>query len=144
MKKTSRMSFIAQIIKSFPMTLCCILLIWLLCFCTPPSTGLNQVVGIDKLVHIAMYLGTGGIFWMEFLRSKLFCRETTTKTFYRKIAFFSFLAFTSMSAIIELLQEFATNHRGGEWMDLISNAFGAALASIFGAFIAINKYAIKK
>jgi hypothetical protein len=49
-----------------------------------------------------------------------------------------------MSAIIELLQEFATNHRGGEWMDLISNAFGAALASIFGVFIAINKYAIKK
>ena len=144
MKKNSIFASIAQIVKRFPLTLCCIVLIWLLCFCTPPSTGLDQVIGIDKLAHIVMYLGTCGIFWAEFLRSKFFSREIRTKKFYRKIAFFSFLAFTSMSAIIELLQEFATTHRGGEWMDLISNALGAALASIFGAGVAIKKSSIKK
>lgn len=129
-------------LRHYPLTLCCIVLIWVLCFCSPPSTGLNNVIGIDKVAHVLMYFGSCGIFWMEFLRHHNTGNKPSAKSFkpaYFAIAVGSFLAFTAMSALVELLQEYATPHRSGEWFDLLANATGAALASCFGALFAKKK-----
>ena len=57
-----------QIIRRYPLSLLCIALLWVLCFCHPPQTSMDGVPGIDKLAHVVMYLGTCGIMWWEYLR----------------------------------------------------------------------------
>ncbi|MBR2862093.1 MAG: hypothetical protein IKB97_00840 [Bacteroidaceae bacterium] len=138
----SPLSSITTLLRRYPLTLCCIVLIWVLCFCTPPSTGLNNVIGIDKVAHVLMYFGSCGIFWMELLRHRSAKDNTEvnpSKSDYWSVALGSFAAFTAMSGLVELLQEFATPHRSGEWFDLLANASGAALASCFGALFAMKK-----
>lgn len=111
----------------YKFTLCCIALIWVLCFCTPPSVdGLDDVVGIDKVVHVLMYLGTCSILWWEYLR----CHAEAD---WKKLLLLAVASPILMSGIIELLQEYATTHRGGDWWDFAANSLGVILAAIGGA-----------
>jgi VanZ family protein len=37
--------------------------------------------------------------------------------------------------MVELLQEYCTTYRGGDWLDFAANTMGAVLASMVGYFI---------
>ena len=39
------------------------------------------------------------------------------------------------SGMVELLQEYCTTYRGGDWLDFAANTTGAVLASMVGYFI---------
>ena len=39
------------------------------------------------------------------------------------------------SGIIELLQSYCTEHRGGDWLDLAANTTGVLLAALVGNYI---------
>ena len=116
---------IIHIVRKYPFSILCILTIWYLSFFNPPETELEEVPFIDKWVHIIMYGGTCTILWIEYLRShttlnkgKLFC--------------WAWLAPILMSGIIELLQEYCTEHRGGDWLDFVANSIGVTLAVVLG------------
>ena len=55
------MTYIKQKIRQYPLTVICICIIWVLCFCNMPKTPLDNVRFIDKWVHIVMYAGTCGV-----------------------------------------------------------------------------------
>ena len=55
-------------IKKYPVSLFIILAVIYLSFFKPPSTEINDIPNIDKVVHICMYLGMSGMLWLEFLR----------------------------------------------------------------------------
>jgi hypothetical protein len=40
-----------------------------------------------------------------------------------------------MSGIIELIQEYCTEKRNGDWIDLMANAIGVTLAAIAGTVV---------
>jgi hypothetical protein len=40
-----------------------------------------------------------------------------------------------LSGIIELLQAYATEHRGGDWLDFAANSLGVVLATLVGYYI---------
>ena len=42
-------------IRTYPLSIITIIVIWYLSFFTPPQTELNNVPFIDKIVHICMY-----------------------------------------------------------------------------------------
>ncbi len=111
-----------KLVKQFPLTLFCVLLIWYLCLFRPPHIKqLEHIVGFDKLVHIAMYLGTCSLFWLEYLRSK---RQWSRLRLTLLAVVFPIL----MSGVIELAQTYCTDYRSGDWFDFLANSLGVLLA----------------
>lgn len=115
------------VIRKYPMSSFFFLLIWYLSFFTPPKTELDDVAFIDKWVHIAMYGGTCGTLWIEYIMRH---KSGLDKA---KLAIWAWLMPIVMSGVIELLQEYCTNgRRSGDWLDLAANATGVTLAAVFG------------
>lgn len=124
---------IKQTIRKYPLSSFFILLIWYLSFFTPPKTELDEVAFIDKWVHIAMYGGTFGTLWIEYLvKHQWQCNR-------QRLFQWAWLLPIVMSGCIELLQEYCTDgRRSGDWIDLIANALGVSLAALFG--LALRKF----
>ena len=99
-----------------------------LSFFTPPKTELDNISNIDKLAHICMYGGLCSILWIEYLRSHIQIQRIR--------AFIGGIVLPiAFSGIIELLQEYGTTNRSGDWADMIANSIGVVLAALLGQFI---------
>ncbi len=121
------MQRITYLMRKYPLSLACILLVWILSL-VPffPETPLDDVAFIDKWTHLVMYGGTCSVIWIEYLRSHLTLDR-------EKLFFYAWLCPIIMSGILELLQEYATNgHRNGDWFDFAANSTGVTLAVIIG------------
>lgn len=117
-------------IKKYPLSLLIIFAVIYLSFFKPPSTELNTVPYIDKVVHICMYFGMSGMLWLEFLRAHC---DNSSPIWHAWVG--AFLCPVIFSGCVELLQEYCTTYRGGDWMDFAANTTGAVLASLIGYFI---------
>ena len=115
-----------QIVKKYPFSICCVILIWILSFLPfPEMDSLKDVPFVDKWTHIVMYGGTCCVIWTEYVRRHLTLHG-------EKLFFYSWLMPILMSGVIELLQEYCTTYRGGEWLDLAANSTGVTLAVVYG------------
>ena len=117
---------LTKITKKYPLTLICVVLIcYLSIFLIPPKTPLDDVAFMDKWTHLVMYGGTCAVFWWEYLRNHN-----------SKVSGWTFLigclCFVAGSGVIELIQEYCTTNRAGEWLDLAANATGAAIGTLIG------------
>lgn len=99
-----------------------------LSFFTPPKTELDTVTNIDKLAHICMYGGLCSILWIEYLRTHATINRLRT-------LIGAIVLPIALSGAIELLQEYATTNRSGDWADMIANSTGALLAALLGYFV---------
>lgn len=117
-------------IKKYPVSLAIILMVIYLSFFKPPSTGLGTIPHLDKVAHVGMYFVMSGMLWLEFLRTH---KRDHTPLWHAWIG--AFLCPVLFSGIVELLQEYCTTYRGGDWMDFVANTTGAALASLVGYFV---------
>ena len=104
-------------IKKYPVSLAVILAVIYLSFFKPPSTQLSTIPNFDKVVHVCMYFGMSGMLWLEFLRAHRFACPVL------------------FSGMVELLQEYCTTYRGGDWLDFAANTTGAVLASLTAYFV---------
>ena len=114
-------------LKKYPLSWCCIALIWILSL-TPifPETPFDNVAFIDKWTHLVMYGGTCSVIWFEYLRHH-------NRLDYEKLFFYAFLLPILMSGLLELLQEYCTGgHRNGDFLDLAANATGVTVAAVIG------------
>ena len=126
------MKKISQIARKYPLSLCCIVLIWYLClFFMVPETPLNGIAFIDKWTHFVMYGGTCSVIWWEYLRH----HQTIEPV---KLLIWAFTAPILMSGIIELVQAYCTTDRQGEWLDLAANATGVVLGNAAGLLIMLQ------
>ena len=115
-----------QIAKKYPFSVCCIVLVWILSFYPfPEMESLEDVPLVDKWTHIAMYGGTCGVIWTEYVRRHL-------KLDGGKLFSYAWLLPILMSSTIELLQEYCTTYRSGEWFDLAANSTGVTIAVVYG------------
>lgn len=111
-------------LRSYPVAVALYLAVWYLSFFTPPRTELDSVRFIDKWVHIAMYGGTCGVMWAEYLKKHWGARLP------KGVLLPGWAAPIAMSGAIELLQEYCTGgRRSGDWLDLAANAMGVTLAA---------------
>lgn len=115
-------------LRNYPFSLLVILTVTYLSFFKPPSTELDHVEGFDKVVHVCMYAGLSGMLWWEFLRAH---RRHAAPRWHAWIG--ATLCPILFSGSIELLQEYATTHRGGDWMDFAANVTGVLLATLIGS-----------
>ena len=117
-------------IKKYPVSIIIILTVIYLSFFKPPSTELSKIPNIDKIVHLCMYFGMSGMLWLEFLRTH---RKLPAPMWHAWIgACFCPVLF---SGCVELLQEYCTTYRGGDWLDFAANATGAVLASLVADYV---------
>lgn len=124
------MSCLLRLIRNYPLSVLCFLVIWYLSFFTPPKTELDNVAFIDKWVHIIMYGGTSMVLWIEHLRHH---HRDNTPSNGRRLFLLAWLAPILMSGLIELLQAYCTGgRRSGDWLDLAANAVGVTLAAAVG------------
>ncbi len=110
--------------KKYPLSLAVILAVVYLSFFKPPSIGLNNTPYMDKLVHVCMYLGLSGMLWLEFWKAH---RKQEAPCWHGWIG--ACLCPVLFSGVMELLQEYCTTWRGGDWMDFAANAAGVLLAT---------------
>ena len=99
-------------IKKYPISLFIILTVIYLSFFKPPKTDLSEIPNLDKLVHICMYFGMSGMLWLEFLRAH---RRDNAPLWHAWVG--AFLCPILFSGCVELLQEYCTIYRGGDWLD---------------------------
>lgn len=126
-------------IKKYPVSLFIILAVIYLSFFKPPSTGINDIPNIDKVVHICMYLGMSGMLWLEFLRGH---KNDGSPLWHAWMG--AFACPILFSGVVELLQEYCTTYRGGDWMDFAANTTGVVLASLIGYFVCKPRMSSKK
>ena len=120
------MNVIKHFIVKYPLSCLCVAAIWVLCFCTPPHTPLDQVAFMDKWTHLVMYGGTCSVMWIEYLR----CHRRPSL---KRLFVFDWLAPVLMSGVIELLQAYCTGgRRSGDWYDFAANTTGAVIGAIVG------------
>lgn len=126
-----------RIIKQYPISILVILGVIYLSFFRPPSVPeISQIPHLDKVVHIGMYFVLSSLLWFESYRKG---RNTPTRTAWT-IAFIFPVLF---SGAIELLQEYCTSYRGGDWLDFLANSTGALLAALCFKFV-VRKQMVKR
>ena len=115
--------------KKYPFSCVLIAGIWYLSLLfNAPETPLDNVPLVDKWVHMVMYGGTFSVLWIEYIRQH-------QQPDYKKLLIWAFIAPIVMSGIIELLQEYCTKTRQGEWTDLLANSIGVVLAAVIGLIL---------
>ena len=122
--------YMVYYIKNYQVSLFIILTVISLSFFKPPSTEISKIPTIYKVVHICMSLGMSGMLWLEFLRGHV--RDNATLLHAWAGAFVWPILFSGM---VELLLEYCTTYRGGDWLEFAANTTGAVLASMVGYFI---------
>lgn len=121
-------------IKKYPFSLLIFAIILYLSFFKPPKTSLEMIPYLDKFIHISMYLGLSGVIWLEYLKSH-------RNLFKAKGIILGAMVFPVLvSGCIELIQEYCTTYRGGDWCDFMANSFGVLLASAIAYYIIKPKF----
>ena len=117
---------VRKYIHKYPLSVVCIVLVWGLSL-TPffPETPLSKVKFIDKWTHLVMYGGTCLVIWWEY-------RRKHGQPNYRRLITWGWLALVLMGGVLELLQEYTTTTRSGDWLDFAANTLGATLGSVIG------------
>ena len=119
------MRFLIQIVRKYPFSLFCILLIWVLSLAPYfPETPLDDVVFIDKWTHLVMYGGTCTVIWWEYLRHHDILN--------RSKLLFTLVGMILLGGVMELLQAYCTTTRSGEWLDFWADSIGVLLGYIVG------------
>lgn len=117
-------------LKKYPISIMVILIVIYLSFFRPPSVDIaSNIPHLDKIVHICMYLGISLVLWWEFLRN-----HKVNASFHRAWIG-ACLVPILFSGAVELLQEYCTSYRGGDWMDFVANSVGAILGSLIGFYL---------
>lgn len=103
----------------------------------PPSTGFEEIPYFDKIVHVCMYAGWSCCIWFEYALGRK-GQFRLAPAIWRGCAWP--IAF---SGCMELLQEYATDYRSGDWADFAANICGTVLGAGVGYFV-IHPYFISK
>ncbi len=115
--------------QRYPFSVFVITVVWVLSLAPFfPETPLDDIPFIDKWTHFVMYGAVSLTIWVEYLSQH-------QAPNYRRLLLWAWMAIIAMSGLLELLQEYATATRNGEWQDLFANAIGATLGTIAGLLI---------
>ena len=124
-------------IRKYPLSLLVIAAILFLSLFNPPKTKLDPITGIDKVVHVCMYMGLELIIWIEYLRNH-------TKLNWLKILLFGIIAPIALGGLMEIAQMKLTQGRSGEWADLWADVIGVLIGTAIGYFAIRTVFRKKK
>ncbi len=115
--------------RKYPISTVFIAIVWFLSL-VPffPETPLDGVPFIDKWTHLFMYgsmcLAIWGEYWWKHRQPD-----------YKRLFVWAWVMPIVMSGALELIQEYATATRQGEWNDLTANATGVTIGAVIGILL---------
>lgn len=113
-------------LKRYPLSLLTALIIVILSLMPFPEIKMVENVPLaDKWTHMVMYGGFCSVLWFEYYRLH-------NHAAFRRTLLLAILAPIVMSGTLELMQEYLTTSRSGEWMDLLANTIGVLLGALIG------------
>lgn len=125
-----------QFLKTYPLTLLIVVLIWIVCLMPIPETPLDDVTLIDKWVHIVMYLVLSMTVGHEYFHARKAAWRVSG------MALRAWLLPALMGGLVELAQAYLTTCRTGDWLDFFANALGATIG--FVLCLALSKLLAKR
>lgn len=115
-----------HIVKKYPLSCLCVIVIWILCLVPIPETPLSNINMIDKWTHLVMYGGWCGVLWIEYG----FHHHTINK---KRAFLYVFIFPILMGGAIEIVQQYCTGgNRSGDFIDFVADAIGVALGALIG------------
>lgn len=109
-------------VRSYPLTLIFVTIIWVICLIPIPETPLSGISLMDKWTHLAMYSSLSLCIAHEYWRRH---KKIGTKPLLLYIWFLPIV----MGGLIEIAQATCTNGtRSGDWLDFTANGAGSTLA----------------
>ncbi|MDH8701531.1 VanZ family protein [Dysgonomonadaceae bacterium PH5-43] len=112
------MSILLQI-KQYWISILLSSVILFLCFMSTEPLPAVPMTDFDKVVHFLMFLALSGTVFFD--NTSYFKKRIT----YQRIVWGSFFFPIVFSGLIEILQEYATTYRSGDWMDFFYDTMGA-------------------
>lgn len=117
---------LANYIKTYPVSIFLALVIIVLSLIPFPDIELAKDVPLaDKWTHMVMYAGLSSVIWWEY-----WCHHRTMNPL--RVFFGAVVTPIVLSGTLELLQEYATTTRAGEWLDLLANSIGVLIGAVVG------------
>ena len=110
-------------LKKYPLSLAVIVAVIYLSFANMSSTGVSSIPHLDKVAHVCMYFGMGGMLWLEFHRAH---RRHPAPRWHAWVG--AVACPIAFSGAVELLQAYCTTSRSGDWLDFAANVGGVLLA----------------
>ena len=121
-----------RFIKDYLFSIFIFLIITYLSLTQPPKIGTLLFKGWDKVVHICMYGGLSGVFWIEFLLKH---KKRKEKANYIYAVTGGVLYPILVGGALELCQTYFTRYRSGDWLDILANTTGVFLATLIAWFV---------
>jgi VanZ family protein len=112
-----------KFLKAYKVSVLITVVILILCFMDTASLPQAPMINFDKLVHLIMFMGLSGVIFFD---NTIYLKR---KINFRRIFLGSFLLSTLLSGAIEIMQEYFTVARSGDWMDFVFDGIGAFLGS---------------
>ncbi|MCM1109184.1 MAG: VanZ family protein [Clostridium sp.] len=116
---------IVKYIRKYPLSLFTVGVVWFLSLFTPPKIDIGEIAFFDKWAHFVMYGGLCSVIWGEYWRSHAVPHPG-------RLFLWAVVAPVVMSGVIELVQEYGTENRTGDWLDLAANSVGVVLGAVIG------------
>lgn len=114
--------------KYYPLSIMAVAVIIFLSLFNPSEVGLEDIRIWDKMAHTLMYAGVASVIWFEYLLN-----HAILKTLPAVLATILFPILLGIS--MELLQEYLTKYRSGDWHDAIANTIGVVLGAVLGLLV---------
>lgn len=121
-----------NILKSYPLSVLSVVVIWVLCLIPIPETPLSDIRMIDKWTHFVLYGGLCAIVWAEYGRQH-------TRPLNKQAWIFTLLLPVIMGGLIEIVQATCTGGtRSGDIMDWVADNIGVLLGQLIGIPLALT------
>ncbi|GHS99306.1 membrane protein [Bacteroidia bacterium] len=115
---------IITLLKKYWITISLSALILVLCFMNTAELPEAPMTNFDKLVHLLMFMGLSGVVFFD---NTNYLRKPVSR---QRIFWSSFLFPVLFSGFIEIMQEYFTTNRTGDWMDFLFDSIGATIGLI--------------
>lgn len=121
-----------NILKSYPLSVLSVVVIWVLCLIPIPETPLSDIRMIDKWTHFVLYGGLCVVVWAEYGRQH-------ARPLNRRAWIYTLLLPVIMGGLIEIVQATCTGgNRSGDIMDWAADNIGVVLGQLIGIPLALT------
>jgi VanZ family protein len=121
-----------NILKSYPLSVLSVVVIWVLCLIPIPETPLSDIRMIDKWTHFVLYGGLCAVVWAEYGRQH-------AHPLNRRAWIYTLLLPVIMGGLIEIVQATCTGgNRSGDIMDWVADNIGVVLGQLIGIPLALT------
>lgn len=121
-----------NILKSYPLSVLSVVVIWVLCLIPIPETPLSDIRMIDKWTHFVLYGGLCAVVWAEYSRQH-------ARPLNKQVWIYTLLLPVIMGGLIEIVQATCTGgKRSGDIMDWAADNIGVVLGQLIGIPLALT------